>query len=135
MVFEIDSPGRFGAFVLALIGLVLLAVAVYCSVERYNFLLTATRVEGVVSALNAGGSHPQITFTVDGQTLSSAQGGMISGYKTGDKVYILFDAANPARTAVVDAFGAIWFTPLILGVLGLVFLIGGTWDFLRHRPN
>jgi hypothetical protein len=102
MVFEIDSPGRFGSFVLALIGLGLLVAAVYCSVDRHNFLLTATRVEGVVSALNAGGSHPQITFTVDGQTLLFPQGGNISGYKTGDKVYVLFDAANPAGKAAAE---------------------------------
>jgi len=129
MVPTAGQPGRVGALVLALAGLAVHAASLYGAIERHAFVHTATRVEGVVSGLNAGGSHPQITITVDGRALSFPQGGLIFGYRTGDKVKVLFDPADPAGTGVVDAVGTIWFAPLMLGGIGLLLLAAavGTW--------
>ena len=131
MVSTNGSIGRLGALVLTLVALAMLAAAAYCAIERRGFLQTATRVEGEVSALNAGGSHPQITFAADGRTLSYPQGGLIFGYRPGDKVYVLFSANDPAGTAVADAVGAIWFVPLMLGGIGLVLLVAGIETWIR----
>jgi hypothetical protein len=54
---------------------------------------------------------------------------LILGYRTDDKVHVLFDAADPAGTAVVDAIGAIRFVSLILGAIELTLIAAGrgTW--------
>ncbi|KPC25393.1 Uncharacterized protein ABJ99_2542 [Pseudomonas syringae pv. cilantro] len=44
------------------LGLGLLYLTLCLVVDRINFLAQAQRAEGHVSALNAGGSHPQIDF-------------------------------------------------------------------------
>jgi hypothetical protein len=127
--------GRLGGLILTLVGLAVLAAAVYSAIERNGFVHTAARVEGVVSVLNAGGSHPQVTFVIDGRTISLPQGGLIFGYRAGDKVHVLFNIADPAGTATLDALGAIWFVPLMLGGIGLVLLAAGITAWIRIRES
>lgn len=82
-------------------------------------------------ALNAGGSHPQIRFvTADGTAVSYPQGGLIFGYRPGDRVQVLFHPADPAGTATLDAVGSLWFTALLLGGLGVLCLAAGATAWL-----
>jgi hypothetical protein len=126
MVFG-EITGRLGAPVFMVVGLVLLSYSVRSAPETRSFVLRATRAEGTVTKLNAGGSHPQIRFTTaEDRDISYPQGGLIFGLRPGEKVEVLFDAVNPCGTATVNAVGAVWFTALMLGMLGTVFLVTGT---------
>jgi hypothetical protein len=115
---------RPGGWVFAVIGLILLVVALRNAVETYNFIRTAMRVEGKVVGLNAGGSHPQVSF-IAGQagSVSYPQGGLIFGFRPGDTVQVLFSMENPAGTATIDAVGALWFAALLPGGIGTAFLV------------
>jgi hypothetical protein len=114
-----------GAF-FALIGLTLLVAAVLMARSTVRFTRTAARASGIVIALNAGGSHPEVQFTSkDGQRVRYPQGGMISGYRAGDRVTVLYDPRQPTSTACINAPGALWDGAGGLCLLGAVFLAVG----------
>lgn len=72
-----------------------------------QFLDAALKARGVVVALNAGGSHPQVEFTnIKGEQISYPQGGFIFGYRVGDKVTVFYLDNSPNPQA--DRFGAVW---------------------------
>ncbi|WP_162956732.1 type VI secretion system immunity protein Tsi4, partial [Pseudomonas aeruginosa] len=94
--------GLLHASLFSLLGLGLLLAGGFKTVERYHFLRTAQEAQGTVSALNAGGSHPQIDFTsVSGERISYPQGGFIFGYQVGEPVRVLYEAGRPAASAIV----------------------------------
>jgi len=116
--------GLVKAIVFLMVGAGLLVAAVVNGVAIRGFISRAA--SGVVSHLNAGGSHPEIEFTTaSGEKISYPQGGLIFGYRPGQPVRVLYGQENPRGTARVDAFGALWFTPLMLLGLGLALIIGG----------
>lgn len=118
--------------VAGVIGVLLLTIAAMIAGRTRAFLRSAVVVPGVVSALNAGGSHPQIDFTTpNGTRVSYPQGGLIFGYRPGQSVRVLFDPRDPEGTARLDAFGALWFDTVALSVLGLVFLVVGVYGLAR----
>ncbi len=89
----------------------------------HTFTSRALRAEGVVTKLLAGGSHPEVTFvTATGETVRTPQGGLISGYREGDRVEVLYLAAEP-HTAQLDSFGALWGFPSLFLLLGFVFVV------------
>jgi hypothetical protein len=110
------------------LGLGLLAAAIPVTLSTRAFVRKAERAPGIVVSLNAGGSHPQIEFvTKSGQIIRYPQGGLIFGYKPGDRVQVLYDASNPAMTARINAVGAIWEVSLSLLIIGFgLFLLGLT---------
>ena len=117
-------------FLVLAIGLLVAAVADGMAIR--NFVRDAARTDGVVVALNAGGSHPQIEFALpDGRRISYPQGGMIFGYAPGDQVRVLYRPGDPAGTASIDSFGALWFRPLLLGFLSAVFALGALFAQFR----
>ena len=118
-----EGVRRLGTWVFAVVGLILLVVAIRNAVETYDFIRGATRVEGKVVRLNAGGSHPQISFTAGKDELVTyPQGGMIFGFHAGDTVGVLFSPADPAGTATIDSAGALWFATAIPAGLAALLL-------------
>jgi hypothetical protein len=114
--------------IFALAGIGLLALAIWSTVMTANFRFHAKATEGTVMRLNAGGSHPQIEFTTgEGQKVSYPQGGLIFGYHPGDRVRVLYLAAEPDKAACLDVFGALWFAPMLLAFLGAAFILGSRW--------
>jgi len=118
------------------IGAALLIAAVIATIGVQRFRDAAARADGVVERLNAGGSHPQIRFTTTaGDVVSYAQGGLIFGYRAGDRVRVMYRPDRPQATARLDQFGAMWAMPLLLGLLGAGFSIGGMLHFLATRAR
>ncbi len=106
--------------------------AIHVAADRLDFVKNAARAPGIVSALNAGGSHPQIEFVSQaGTAVSYPQGGLIFGYRTGDAVQVLYRPADPRRTACIDSFGALWFLP-ILFALGSAFFAAASFIAFRE---
>ena len=130
------SPAdRLKSYVFIVVGALLFGGAVCWAWSTHAFVGAASRAPGRVTRLNAGGAHPQIAFwAADGQTYSYPQGGLIAGYKVGDRVLVLYDPQHPQQGAVVDTFGALWGFPLLMGLLGLVF-VGGGWLLLDPKTT
>lgn len=118
----------------ALIGIGLLGVTIHIVLDRREFLAHAQIADGVVTRLNAGGSHPEIAFTTGrGERISYPQGGFISGYRPGQSVRVRYLPEWPAGSALVDDRGALWGTPGMVGAMGLVFTLLGLTQALRPR--
>lgn len=125
------------ALVFLPLGLCLLLITVWMVQDRLGFLAQAQRAEGHVSALNAGGSHPQIDFTdATGQAISYPESGLIFGYAVGDPVTVFYSTEAPSRTAIIKDRGALWGASLLAGVLAIVFTAGGGYhlaQWIRRR--
>jgi len=133
-----STPSRLGkilqGLLFALIGLVLLGIAVNLTLDRREFLAHAQTADGIVSHLNAGGSHPEIAFTASGgEKVSYPQGGFIFGYQKDQPVRVYYLPEQPANSAIVDDPAALWATPGVLGGIGLVFIIAGLARGIRPR--
>jgi hypothetical protein len=122
-----------GVIFLAIGGILLSISAVTASSTR-DFLKEAVVADGVVTALVAGPSHPDIQFrTVTGETITYSQGGWIGGYKEGQRVRIFYLPEDPHGSACVDDPGALWFVSGGTGLLGVAQLLGGLFALLRRR--
>lgn len=122
------------ALLFALIGIGLLSIAVHLTLDRREFLAHAQTADGVVSRLNAGGSHPEIAFTTgNGEKISYPQGGFIFGYRQDQSVRVHYLPERAAGSAIVDDPAALWGTPGVLGCIGLVFAIVGLLGIIRQR--
>lgn len=118
----------------ALIGIALLGIAVHIVLDRREFLAHAQIADGIVTRLNAGGSHPEIAFTTRrGERVSYPQGGFIAGYRPGQQVQVRYLPERPAASALVDDRGALWGTSAMVGAMGLVFALLGLTEALRAR--
>ena len=116
-------PPRLLALVFGVVGAALLALSLVGLVSEWRFGQRASSAPGEVVRLNAGGSHPEIRFvTEDGQTVEYPQNGLVGGYRTGDRVTVLYDPADPHR-AVVDRFGARYGFAGLGGILAAAFLM------------
>jgi hypothetical protein len=114
------------------VGVVLLAIALAVAQSTRQFIREAASAPGVVTDLNAGSSHPQIEFnTAAGEKVSYPQGGCVS-HKPGDRVRVLYRPSRPAQSdATLDEPGALWDSAAFLGLMGLVFILGGVGAILR----
>ncbi|CAM3371216.1 hypothetical protein BZK31_18525 [Pseudomonas floridensis] len=119
------------------LGLCLLYITLWMAQDRLGFLAQAQRAEGQVSALNSGGSHPQIDFTdATGKALSYPESGFIFGYAVGDSVTVLYRAEAPSSTAIIEDRGALWGASLLAGLFAIVFTAGGGYHlaaWIRQR--
>jgi len=112
--------------VFILIGIAAAAVAIALGLKKLDFIQHSAVAEGRVLRLNAGGSHPEIEFTSDhGNKVKYPQGGFVFRYRPGDHVQVRYDPERPLQSACVDAFGALWFPPLIVLAIGLACIVGG----------
>ncbi|MFL6968873.1 DUF3592 domain-containing protein [Pseudomonas alvandae] len=131
-----DTPSRLGTILLgllfSLIGVGLLGIAVNLTLERRDFLAQAQTADGIVSRLNAGGSHPEIAFTTGkGEKISYPQGGFIFGYEPGQPVRVYYLPEQPTDNPLVMDRGALWGTPVLLGAMGLFFTLVGLLKTIR----
>lgn len=132
-----QPPSRIGEILLgllfALIGISLLGITVDLTLDRREFLARAQTADGIVSHLNAGGSHPEIAFTTgSGEKISYPQGGFIFGYQQDQPVRVYYLPEQPAGSAIVDDSGALWGLSGVLGCLGLVFTLVGLAKAIRQ---
>ena len=120
--------------VFTMVGVALMVGAVCWAVSTRRFVARAATAPGVVVKLNAGGSHPEVRFTTaTGKIIEYPQGGMIWGYRVGDRVEVLYEPENPAGSAVLNRPGALW------GFVAMDFLMGAAFVLLAQlawwRPD
>lgn len=129
------AEGRGSGVAALIVGVVMIAICAYCGSNTASFVSHATQALGVVVKLNAGPSHPEVEFTdKNGQRVSYPQGGFVSARRPGDSVRVLYLPDDPAGSATVDDFGALWFATLITGGLGSLFIAIGVVT-VRKSPN
>ena len=126
-------------FIFALSGTVLLAAGAWTGLRRYRFLQTATTAEGVVTenvyhrgTRGSGSYYPRVRFqTASGETLilDGNFGSSPPAYRRGERVEVLYDADDPTRF-FLNGFGSLWFVPVMLGGMGLMFAAVGFGPFV-----
>ena len=108
-------------WVFVLVGILLLGAAATTAIGTWRWVQRTAVAQGHVVRLNAGGSHPEIEFTAaSGEKVSYPQGGLVAGWRVGDRVPVRYDPAAPARAPGVDRVAAIWTVPIGLLFAGLV---------------
>lgn len=131
-----DFMEKVKGVVFLFVGLLLLAGAATATVSIARFVRGSVVADGRVARLNAGGSHPEIAFvTRTGVPVSYPQGGLIWGYAVGDKVRVRYDEANPAGSASIDRFGALYAMPLLLAFIGGGLAVLGAVQWLSSRKG
>ena len=106
-----------------IIGIVLLITGSALAVSRRQFVREAITANGIVVELKFGTSHPKIEFTLpNNERIAYYQGGLITGYKVGDKLHVLYLESDPRGTACIDTLGAIWAGSIIIVIISF-FLI------------
>lgn len=131
-----DLPTRLKGGLFAVVGLGLIIGVIAWCVSTANFIRSAARAPGVVTRLNAGGSHPEIQFTVaSGEVVTYPQGGIIWGYHTGERVWVLYDPRSPNSDPTLDTIPALWFDQGMMLLMGLVFLSIGLWTAFGPKED
>jgi hypothetical protein len=123
-----------------LLGVGLVAFAVWRYVDTTRFLADAERTTGTVVEVvertqtreddqgNVHTSrlwHPIVSFTADGQTVEfeSDQGSRSPAYDVGDSVTVAYDPERPSGARIVN--DRLQRDPLMFGAIGAAFLAGG----------
>ena len=123
-----DLPTRAKGGLFTMVGLVLTVGVCTWSLANARFIRSAGRAPGIVTRLNAGGSHPEISFTAkSGEVIDYPQGGMIWGYRAGQHVFVLYDLRDPSDSPCLDTIPALWFDQGMLLLLGIVFVSIGSY--------
>jgi hypothetical protein len=129
-------PGLF-----CLVGVCLLAVALWVGYQSWAFLHTATAAPGTVIALeyngdtDSSGARPVVRFELRGDPREIAGDVWSSppAYAAGDQVQVLISSGQPSAARIYSWF-SFWFVPTLLSGIGLLFaLVGGGIGFLMWR--
>jgi len=122
---------------LGFVGVVLLGIAYFLWMRTKEFIATARPVKGTVINMlrdSEGASAPVFKFTASNGDVIEKRDTMYStppAHKVGDIVDILYDPNNPQSARVVKSSN-LYFAPILLAVMGVVFLgTGAVWLALR----
>jgi Protein of unknown function (DUF3592) len=129
-------PGLF-----CVVGLALLAPAIWFGYQSWAFLQSAQAVPGSVTALDwsndtaSSGARPVVSYELRGEPYQIAGTAWANppAYAVGDPVQVLYPPDQP-RAARIYSWFEFWFLPTLLGGIGLVFaLVGSGVGYLIWR--
>lgn len=132
-VYKSNSKGLgIVGFIFTMLGFLMLLGGGLWAQKTFSFKNQAQVVEGEVVALvaNRGSDSttyaPKYSFIVVGQqyTVISNTSSNPAAYSVGEKVSVLFDPSNPFE-ARIDSFMGLWFGPILISVMGSIFLLVG----------
>jgi hypothetical protein len=118
------------SLIFGFVGFILVGLALFFWLRTRAFLGTAQKAQGTVIRMvyssdsdGGGGYSPVYTFrTMSGQVIEVTDN--ISSnppqFKEGQMIDVLYDPENPGRARINKWFN-LYFVPLLLGFLGLVF--------------
>jgi hypothetical protein len=119
----------FGSIALSFVGLILMALALFFFFRTRSFISSSQQVKGTVTQMiyiddsDGGGYSPVFRFrTLDGRDVEVTEK-LISNppqFKVGQIIDVLYDPENPSRARVKKGFN-LYFVPILLGFLGLLF--------------
>jgi hypothetical protein len=130
-----------GSVLFLVVGLGTLGGGGYAYVRTAEFIEEATPAEGKVIRLErrsgSGGKRSSTTYapvvrfqTSTGEEVefTSSVSSSSPGYSEGERVRVLYLRSDPSE-AEIDEFLALWFVPLVAGVLGSMFVLVGSVSF------
>ena len=126
-----------------LVGLGMLAPALWVGYQSWAFLQAAQAVPGTVIALqwnndsDTSGARPVVRYEVRGEPYQITGNVWSSppAYDVGDAVRVLYPRGQP-RAGRLDSGFDFWFTPVFLGGMGMVFtLVGIGVGYLMWRSG
>ena len=139
MKVEIIVPGIFGTF-----GAGMLLGTLFWVDSIHTFRDGAKQVPGTVVELESDWDDGSTTYfpvvaftTLEGRnvTFTASTGSNPPAFEPGEAVAVLYDPQDP-QDAVIDAFFSLWFGPIIVGFMGLVFsLVGGGVFYFTARAK
>ncbi len=110
------------SMIFVIIGILIICGVALWSYFNWQFIRHAEIAKGTVTRLAHGGSHPEIQFTTkEGKVIEYTQGGVIFGYKKGEKVQVYYLPKSP-NICDINTFGSLWGFPIALFTLGVIFL-------------
>jgi hypothetical protein len=121
-----------------ILGVVLLLGASIEALMTHRFITLASRAEGEVVRLNAGGAHPVVRFAPAGKAVIEFSTSGYINYAVGDRVTVLYlkDAQDPSMTwAKIDTPGALWFEEIHLVGLGAAMTLAGLYNRHLHKSQ
>ncbi len=102
-----------------MIGALLVAGACINGVATVFFLSRAVRTTGIVIDPGPGGRHPIVRYRLpSGAPAELVGGGIFAAVRTGAAVPVIYDPANPVRSAVIDGVAPIWFLTVLSALIG-----------------
>jgi hypothetical protein len=127
--------------VFCLLGLGMLAPALWLGYGSWSFLQAAQSAQGTVIALEwsddnqSSGARPVVRYEVRGEPyeITGSVWSSPPAYAVGDSVRVLYPAGQ-ARAARIESWFDFWFLPTLLGGMGLLFggIGGGLWYLLAR---
>ena len=129
--------------IFVVVGIGLLITSAALGISTLHFLRNAAFSEGMVEKLElkpsgrSGGGHvyaPIVTFTdLSGQTRTFTEAGSNpAGFKTGQPVHVAYIVSD-ITTAHIVSFRTLWLLPTVFGVLGIVFVLLGSFATWKAR--
>ena len=125
-------------------GVCLLTPALWFGYQSWRFLQIAQATPGTVTGLewsddsDTGGARPVVGYEIRGEPYQviGAAWSDPPAFAVGDQVQVLYPPAQPHAAQIYSWFD-FWFTPALLGGMGLVFALVGAgvgyaiWNSLR----
>ena len=119
-----------------ILGVVLLLGASIEALMTHRFITLASRAEGKVVRLNAGGAHPVVQFVPAGKAVIKFSDSGYINYAVGDQVAVLYlkDTQDPSIIwAKIDTPGALWVEEIHMVELGAGIIIAGLYNRHLHK--
>lgn len=99
---------------------ILLFFLIDTATKRYQFILTATHVEGVVSVSFDAKHHYDVHFTTaDGRAVVHSESNFAS-YEDGEQVTVYYDPKDPEDNASTASWLALWNSTIVLSFMTFV---------------
>jgi hypothetical protein len=116
---------RVFSIVFSVVGSFILAASSIWMFRVFTFTKSAHVADGVVIETPYGGSHPRIKFMdYSGNEIVFTQGGLVFGYRVGDRVKVAYKENSP-KISSIDGIFPLWGFPFLATVLGIFFLTFG----------
>lgn len=125
-----------------LIGVGILTGDFFVIKSTMTFLSNSEKAEGsvidIVKSRSSDGDYmyrPEISFIdTTGQTITftSSISSSMPSYQVGEKVSVLYDKSN-SQSAKINTFFQLWFGPIIMTVLGVIFFLTGLLILIKQK--
>lgn len=141
---------KFLPIVFGIVGVILLGISGWLTVQSMELTATGIRAEGTVVRLQRKYSrdsegrgrymyHPIVQFGTEAGEDIEFRGSASSSspsYRRGERVSVLYHPRAP-QDARIDSFGGLWAGPLITLIVGFVFtgIAGGFWIVRARRAK
>lgn len=144
---KLQTPGKFTLPIFFIVGLSLTAGGINSAVDTRDFIAVAARADGEVVRLerrmgsdDSSTYYPVVRFQSPNRQeaieFESGSGSNPPAFEEGEVVAVLYHPEYP-RNAKIDSFFQLWGLAVILGGIGIVFVIipVGSWFFSMRRKK